>query len=47
MQIIYSTIRFLTPEELDWYLEDCISLKKEFPHLVAGKFSLFDGLLSC
>jgi len=26
----------MTPEELDWYLEDCISLKKEFPHLIAG-----------
>ncbi|KAF8077740.1 hypothetical protein FPV67DRAFT_10272 [Lyophyllum atratum] len=35
-RIIYSTIRFITPEELKWYLEDCISLKKEFPHLIAG-----------
>ncbi|KAF9555864.1 Metallo-dependent hydrolase [Agrocybe pediades] len=35
-RIIYSTIRFITPEELDWYLEDCIALKKEFPHLIAG-----------
>ncbi|KAG6837260.1 hypothetical protein H0H93_012265 [Arthromyces matolae] len=35
-RIIYSTIRFMTPEELDWYLEDCIALKKEFPHLIAG-----------
>ncbi|KAF5380946.1 hypothetical protein D9615_004143 [Tricholomella constricta] len=35
-RIIYSTIRFITPEELKWYLEDCIALKKEFPHLIAG-----------
>ncbi|TFK42361.1 hypothetical protein BDQ12DRAFT_676083 [Crucibulum laeve] len=35
-RIIYSTIRFITPEELEWYLEDCIALKKEFPHLIAG-----------
>jgi hypothetical protein len=36
LQIIYSTIRVITPEELEWYLEDCIALKKEFPHLIAG-----------
>ncbi|KAF9469287.1 hypothetical protein BDZ94DRAFT_1303779 [Collybia nuda] len=35
-RIIYTTIRFITPEELEWYLEDCIALKKEFPHLIAG-----------
>ncbi|GLB42927.1 putative adenosine [Lyophyllum shimeji] len=35
-KIIYSTIRFITPKELEWYLEDCIALKKEFPHLIAG-----------
>ncbi|KAG6862094.1 hypothetical protein C0995_007224 [Termitomyces sp. Mi166 len=35
-RIIYSTIRFITPDELYWYLEDCIALKKEFPHLIAG-----------
>jgi adenosine deaminase CECR1 len=39
-QIIYSTIRFITPEELEWYLEDCIALKKEFPHLIAGSYLL-------
>lgn len=27
----------ITPDELNWYLEDCIALKKEFPHLIAGK----------
>ncbi|KAG6814602.1 hypothetical protein H0H92_000131 [Tricholoma furcatifolium] len=36
VRIIYSTIRFITNEELEWYLEDCIALKKEFPHLIAG-----------
>ncbi|TFK76212.1 adenosine deaminase-like growth [Pluteus cervinus] len=35
-KIIYSTIRFITPEELDWYLDDCLALKKAFPHLIAG-----------
>ena len=39
-QIVYSTIRFITPEELEWYLEDCIALKKEFPHLIAGSYLL-------
>ncbi|PCH44698.1 Metallo-dependent hydrolase [Wolfiporia cocos MD-104 SS10] len=35
-RIIYTTIRFVTPEELEWYLEDCLALKQEFPHLLAG-----------
>lgn len=35
-RIIYSTIRFISPEELEWYIEDCIALKREFPHLIAG-----------
>lgn len=35
-QIIYTTIRFITPEELKWYTEDCISLKQAFPDLIAG-----------
>lgn len=35
-KIIYSTMRELTIEELEWYLEDCLTLKQEFPHLVAG-----------
>ncbi|KAL4266131.1 metallo-dependent hydrolases superfamily protein [Pleurotus pulmonarius] len=35
-KIIYTTLRFITPEELTWYTEDCIALKKEFPHLIAG-----------
>ncbi|KAH9848878.1 Metallo-dependent hydrolase [Lenzites betulinus] len=35
-KIIYSTVRDVTCEELEWYLEDCLTLKQEFPHLVAG-----------
>ncbi|KAL5511778.1 hypothetical protein ACEPAH_4996 [Sanghuangporus vaninii] len=35
-RIIYTTRRNLTCEELEWYLEDCIQLKQEFPHLLAG-----------
>ncbi|OCH95913.1 Metallo-dependent hydrolase [Obba rivulosa] len=35
-KIIYCTLRFVTPEELDWYCEDCLALKQEFPHLIAG-----------
>lgn len=36
IQVIYTTIRFITLEEIDKYLDDCIALKKEFPHLIAG-----------
>jgi len=35
-RIIYTTIRFITPEELEWYTEDCIALKQEFPQIIAG-----------
>ncbi|KAJ7510093.1 hypothetical protein B0H11DRAFT_2152419 [Mycena galericulata] len=35
-RIIYSTLRFISVEELDWYCEDCITLKQEFPHLITG-----------
>ncbi|KAJ7709676.1 hypothetical protein B0H17DRAFT_1028673 [Mycena rosella] len=35
-RIIYSTLRFIDLEELAWYCEDCITLKQEFPHLIAG-----------
>lgn len=35
-RIIYSTLRNVTCEELEWYLEDCIQLKQEFPHMIAG-----------
>ncbi|TFK54821.1 Metallo-dependent hydrolase [Heliocybe sulcata] len=35
-KIIYTTIRMYTPEELEWYLEECLTLKQEFPDLIAG-----------
>ncbi|OBZ69171.1 Adenosine deaminase CECR1-A [Grifola frondosa] len=35
-KIIYTTMRNITCEELEWCLEDCLSLKQEFPHLLAG-----------
>ncbi|KAI0820220.1 Metallo-dependent hydrolase [Trametes gibbosa] len=36
-KIIYSaTKKDLTSEALKWFLEDCIALKKEFPHLICG-----------
>ncbi|KAF8211970.1 Metallo-dependent hydrolase [Mycena galopus ATCC 62051] len=35
-RIIYSTMRHITVEELDETCEDCIALKQEFPHLIAG-----------
>ena len=36
IQIIYTTIRFITPEELEWYVEDALALKQDFPHLICG-----------
>ena len=35
-KIIYSTLRLCTADELVWYLEDCLALAQEFPHLIAG-----------
>ncbi|KAH8830031.1 hypothetical protein DL96DRAFT_1783257, partial [Flagelloscypha sp. PMI_526] len=35
-RIIYTTVRVITNEQLEWYLDDCFAMKKEFPHLVAG-----------
>ena len=29
-------MRELSREELEWYLADCLAMKEEFPHLVAG-----------
>jgi len=46
-QIIYSTIRSITPEELEWYFEDCIALKKEFPHIIAGLYLLVAFFFDC
>ncbi|KAF9778026.1 hypothetical protein BJ322DRAFT_1094454 [Thelephora terrestris] len=35
-RIIYCTVKIVTPEELEWYTEDCLALKREFPDLIAG-----------
>ncbi|KAN0140794.1 hypothetical protein V8E53_001238 [Lactarius tabidus] len=35
-KVIYTTVRTVSPEEIEWYLEDCITLKQEFPDLIAG-----------
>ena len=40
-QIIYSIIRNCEPEELEWYLNDCIEMKKHFPDIIAGLFPAF------
>lgn len=35
-KIIYATVRFVTPERLQWYLDDCLALKRKFPHRIIG-----------
>ncbi|KZS88375.1 adenosine deaminase-related growth [Sistotremastrum niveocremeum HHB9708] len=35
-RLIYTTLRFISNEELREALDDCIALKQEFPHLIAG-----------
>ena len=35
-KVIYTTMRHMEAEKLDWYLEDCLALAQEFPHLIAG-----------
>ncbi|KAG8708768.1 hypothetical protein FRC08_018717 [Ceratobasidium sp. 394] len=35
-KIIYTALRFLTNEQMAWYYEDCMNLKKEFPDIIAG-----------
>ncbi|KAG8985373.1 hypothetical protein FRB94_003803 [Tulasnella sp. JGI-2019a] len=39
-KVIYTTLRVISNDELDWYLNDCLTLKKEFPHLVAGNYAV-------
>ena len=36
-RLIFSTLRSVTCEELEWYLNDVIELKQEFPDLIAGR----------
>jgi len=35
-KVIYSTVRIIDNEQLRWYVEDCISLKQQFPDLLVG-----------
>ncbi|KAG8933533.1 hypothetical protein FRC02_011644 [Tulasnella sp. 418] len=35
-KVIYCTLRSIDFSELNWYLEECIALKKEYPDLIAG-----------
>jgi hypothetical protein len=41
MQVIYTTLRDITVEDMDWYLEDCLQLKKEFPEEIVGMDFVF------
>lgn len=38
IKVIYSIIRFITCDELEWFLDNCIELKQEFPHIIAGGY---------
>ena len=40
-KVIYCAIKIVTPEELEWYTEDCLALKLEFPDLIAGSHITF------
>ncbi|PWN34102.1 Metallo-dependent hydrolase, partial [Meira miltonrushii] len=35
-KVIYSTLRFIDAEQLQWYIDDAIKLKQEFPNLLVG-----------
>jgi len=35
-KMIYTVIRRVTPGELEWYLQDCMAMKREFPDVIAG-----------
>jgi adenosine deaminase CECR1 len=35
-KIIYSTVRIIDNERLRWYVEEALSLKQQFPHLLVG-----------
>ncbi|KZV69050.1 adenosine deaminase-like growth, partial [Peniophora sp. CONT] len=36
IKIIYTVVRLLLPQELEWYTADVLALKKEFPDIIAG-----------
>lgn len=35
-KVIYSTLRFINPNQLQWYIDDAIQLKQQFPNLLVG-----------
>ncbi|TBU35454.1 Metallo-dependent hydrolase [Dichomitus squalens] len=35
-KLIYSVVRNLSLEDMEWHLDNCLALKREFPHLIAG-----------
>lgn len=35
-KVIYSTLRFIDPDQLQWYIDDAIQLKQQFPSLLVG-----------
>lgn len=35
-RIIYSALRFFSPEELRWFVDDALRLKKQFPETIVG-----------
>ncbi len=35
-KIIYSVMRNISCEDMDWHLDNCLALKRAFPHLIAG-----------
>lgn len=39
LKIIYSVMRFISCDTLEWHFDDCIKLKQEFPHVIAGNTS--------
>ncbi|KAJ8581397.1 Metallo-dependent hydrolase [Rhizopogon salebrosus TDB-379] len=41
LKIIYSTLRMISPQELEIELEQCSRFKQHFPDLIAGKFDEF------
>ncbi|KAM5534846.1 hypothetical protein V8D89_011485 [Ganoderma adspersum] len=35
-KIIYSVMRNMSCGDMEWHLDNCLALKREFPHLIAG-----------
>ena len=35
-KLIYSVLRDMSTEDMEWHLDNCLSLKREFPHLIVG-----------